>query len=45
MKVEPNAVYPALYACPNLVCRDPATGVASGGAYVMSPWAAVVGAE
>jgi gamma-glutamyltranspeptidase/glutathione hydrolase len=40
---EPNAVYPALYACPNLVSRDPASGECSGGAFIMSPWSAVAG--
>ncbi len=38
---EPNAVYPVLYACPNVVARDPARGESSGGAFIMSPWAGV----
>ena len=44
LRVEPNAVYPALYACPNVVCRD-ASGQGSGGAFIMSPWAAVAAAD
>jgi gamma-glutamyltranspeptidase/glutathione hydrolase len=39
---EPNAVYPVLYACPNVVARDVERGTSSGGAFLMSPWAAVV---
>jgi gamma-glutamyltranspeptidase/glutathione hydrolase len=39
---EPNAVYPALYACPNVVARDMNDGRSHGGAYIMSPWARVV---
>jgi gamma-glutamyltranspeptidase/glutathione hydrolase len=39
---EPNAVYPALYACPNVVARDERAGVSEGGAFIMSPWASVV---
>ena len=39
----PHGVYPALYACPNVVARD-ASGMNSGGAFVMSPWAKVVAA-
>jgi len=38
---EPNAVYPVLYACPNVVARDRAAGASHGGAFIMSPWAAV----
>lgn len=38
---EPNAVYPVLYACPNVVAHSPATGVSEGGAFIMSPWAKV----
>ncbi len=38
--VAPNAVYPALFACPNLAAHDPARGVGLGAAYVQSPWAA-----
>ena len=39
---EPNAVYPALYACPNVVARDEAAKLSHGGAFIMSPWAKVV---
>ena len=42
--VVPNAVYPALFACPNLVVHDGASGECSGAAYLMSPWAAAVAA-
>lgn len=38
---EPNAVYPALYACPNVVARDDRVGQSEGGAFIMSPWASV----
>lgn len=38
---EPNAVYPALYACPNVVARDDRAGRSEGGAFIMSPWASV----
>ena len=37
--VAANAVYPALFACPNLVAHLPAEDTGLGGAYVMSPWA------
>ncbi|GMQ90110.1 MAG: gamma-glutamyltransferase [Gammaproteobacteria bacterium] len=36
-----NAVYPALFACPNIVAREQTHGLSTGGAYVMSPWAKV----
>lgn len=39
---EPNAVYPALYACPNVVARDRGSARSEGGAFIMSPWAKVV---
>jgi gamma-glutamyltranspeptidase/glutathione hydrolase len=39
-----NGVYPALFACPNLVARDENRGVNSGGAFVMSPWSRAVAA-
>jgi gamma-glutamyltranspeptidase/glutathione hydrolase len=38
---EPNAVYPVLYACPNVVTRDSGRGESAGGAFIMSPWAKV----
>lgn len=38
--VAPHGVYPALFACPNVVIRDRNRGLNSGGAFVMSPWAA-----
>jgi gamma-glutamyltranspeptidase/glutathione hydrolase len=37
--VTPHGVYPALFACPNLVIRDQHRGLNAGGAFVMSPWA------
>ncbi|HEY5701813.1 MAG TPA: gamma-glutamyltransferase [Gammaproteobacteria bacterium] len=37
--VTPHGVYPALFACPNVVMRDENRGITSGGAFVMSPWA------
>jgi gamma-glutamyltranspeptidase / glutathione hydrolase len=40
-----HGVYPALFACPNLVLRDEQRGVNVGGAFVMSPWSQVVAAE
>lgn len=42
--VVPNAVSPALYACPSVVSHDPTSGVSRGGAFVMSPWAKASGA-
>ena len=39
-----HGVYPALFACPNLVARDVASGVNTGGAFVMSPWSQAVAA-
>jgi gamma-glutamyltranspeptidase/glutathione hydrolase len=39
-----NGVYPALFACPNLVARDESRGINSGGAFVMSPWSRAVAA-
>jgi gamma-glutamyltranspeptidase/glutathione hydrolase len=41
----PNGVYPALYACPNVVLRDEGRGVNVGGAFVMSPWSKAVAAD
>ncbi|HSS65685.1 MAG TPA: gamma-glutamyltransferase [Gammaproteobacteria bacterium] len=38
--VTPHGVYPALFACPNVVIRDQHRGLNAGGAFVMSPWAA-----
>ncbi len=40
---EQHAVYPALYACPNAVGREPG-GDKVGAAFVMSPWAKVAAA-
>ncbi len=37
--VTPPGVYPALFACPNVVIRDDNRGLNAGGAFVMSPWA------
>ncbi|HEX9583948.1 MAG TPA: gamma-glutamyltransferase [Gammaproteobacteria bacterium] len=37
--VTPNGVYPALFACPNVVLRDENRKVNAGAAFVMSPWA------
>jgi hypothetical protein len=39
-----HGVYPALFACPNLVARDETRGVNVGGAFVMSPWSKVAAA-
>ncbi len=39
-----HGVYPALFACPNLVARDENRGLNVGGAFVMSPWSKVVAA-
>ena len=36
-----HVVYPALYACPNAVTHDPASGRQSGAAFIASPWAKV----
>ncbi len=38
--VTPHGVYPALFACPNVVTMDSKRKVNAGGAFVMSPWAA-----
>jgi gamma-glutamyltranspeptidase/glutathione hydrolase len=40
-----NGVYPALFACPNLVACDENRGVNAGGAFVMSPWSRAVAAD
>ena len=40
-----HGVYPALFACPNLVAHDSRTGLNIGGAFVMSPWSKAVAAE
>ena len=40
-----HGAYPAMFACPNAVSRDPASGRMSGAAYVMSPWAKVSAAS
>ncbi|MGH6719929.1 MAG: gamma-glutamyltransferase, partial [Alphaproteobacteria bacterium] len=37
-------VYPASYACPNLIQSRPGQGAAEGAAFIASPWAAVVAA-
>ncbi|MDH3317146.1 MAG: gamma-glutamyltransferase family protein, partial [Gammaproteobacteria bacterium] len=37
--VTPHGVYPALFACPNVVIRDDNRGLNAGGAFIMSPWA------
>jgi gamma-glutamyltranspeptidase/glutathione hydrolase len=39
-----HGVYPALFACPNLVVHDPNRGINTGGAFVMSPWSKAVAA-
>ena len=36
-----HGVYPALFACPNLVSRDENSGEQIGAAFVPSPWASV----
>jgi len=38
--VVPNGVYPAMFACPNIIGRTP-TGVNTGASFVASPWAEV----
>jgi gamma-glutamyltranspeptidase/glutathione hydrolase len=38
--VVPNGVYPAMYACPNIIGRS-ASGINTGAAFVASPWAEV----
>ena len=38
--VAPHGVYPALFACPNVVTRDVNRKISAGSAFVMSPWAA-----
>ena len=40
-----HGVYPALFACPNLVTRDENRGVNVGGAFIMSPWSKVAAAD
>lgn len=38
--VVPNGVYPAMYACPNIIGRSP-DGINTGAAFVASPWSEV----
>ena len=45
MNTAPSAVYTALYARPNAVGHDPATGRNVAAAQIMSPWAKVSAAE
>ena len=40
-----HGVYPALFACPNLVARNMESGMNTGGAFVMSPWSEAAAAE
>ena len=42
--LTPNAVYPAMFACPNLIC-DGGSGPQTGAAFIASPWSAVAAAE
>ena len=44
VEIWPNAVYPAMYACPNAVGALP-DGGRVGAAYVQSPWALAAGAD
>ena len=44
VEVWPNAVYPAMYACPNAAGALPGGGRV-GAAYVQSPWALAAGAD
>ena len=44
VEIWPNAVYPAMYACPNAAGAMP-DGSRVGAAYVQSPWALAAGAE
>ncbi len=41
--VTAHGVYPALFACPNVVAHDHNRKLNAGGAFVMSPWAAARG--
>ena len=49
LRSEPHVVYPALFACPNLVTHHsaagPRQGQQCGGAFVMSPWSKVATAN
>ena len=40
-----HGAYPAMFACPNAVSRDPVSGIMKGAAYIMSPWAKVSAAS
>ena len=40
-----HGVYPALFACPNVILRDESAGLNHGVAYVPSPWSKVSAAE
>jgi gamma-glutamyltranspeptidase/glutathione hydrolase len=40
-----HGVYPALFACPNLVAHDPTGGRNYGSAFVMSPWSSAAAAR
>ncbi len=40
-RVDQHGVYPALFACPNVVSRPFTGGAASGAAFIPSPWARV----
>jgi gamma-glutamyltranspeptidase/glutathione hydrolase len=39
---EPTSVYPAQFACPSAVLRDPATGLHHGMGEIASPWAGAI---
>ena len=45
VRVRYDSVYPAQFACPNVVARDEARGINYGGAFVKSPWAAAAAGE
>ncbi len=49
LRKDPHVVYPALFACPNLVTHHSGSNTDSarqcGGAFVMSPWAKVACAD
>ena len=45
VEIAEHGVYPAMFACPNVVTHHALTGAQEGGAYVTSPWAAVAVAK
>ena len=45
IQVDPCVVYPAMFACPNLVTDDRSSGRQTGAAHIPSPWSHVAAAE